>query len=82
MRKQTKQKSNVIELKKKPFVSLIALALVTIFVSGCCHGNESSRIVVSEDFLDGLLDELPAVEKCCPKTMNVISDWVAQNEPN
>lgn len=58
----------------------IALALSLISLTGCAHGVKKSTINASADFLSGLEEEIESVEQCCPYTLEVIKDWIAQNE--
>ena len=68
--------------KIRTSVFLIVLALVTIYLNGCATGGINSNLNVSENFLNGLIEEIPTIENCCPYTMEVIKDWIAQNDPN
>lgn len=38
-------------------------------------------MVVSDDFLLELKEEVPQVKECCPRTFDVIVDWIIQNGP-
>lgn len=72
-----------IRTSKNPMSALlIALAIVLIGLTGCAHGERSSRIVVSPEFMDRLIDEQERInEDEYPSTISVVDDWIIQNEP-
>ena len=60
-----------------------ALALLTIGLAGCSCGsaNSKSKMQVTPDFLDRLIEEQPGVARDYPATASVVDDWIVQNEP-
>ena len=67
-------------IRIKQGVYLTALALLVMFVTGCASGVKTN-LDVSDEFLIGLDSEIDVIYSCCPYTMEVIKDWIAQNEP-
>lgn len=81
--------------KRKQNALPIGLALLAMSLSGC-GGGVSNRINASNNFLLGLEKEITSPVPCIvdnmgndiapfdvtyPNTMEVIKDWVAQNQP-
>lgn len=71
-------------LKKLRLNSLIVLVLLTTALPGCSDGrshSKTSKIVVTEKFIDDLIAEQRIIDKCCKATASVVDDWIVQNEP-
>jgi len=63
---------------------LIALATTLIALSGCSNGAtnyQRTKIEVTHEFLDQLIEEQDGVARDYPATATVVTDWIVQNEP-
>lgn len=64
---------------------LIVHALCLIALSGCSGGAtnyQRTKIQVTPEFMDQLIDEQPGVARDYPATATVVDDWIVQNEPD
>jgi len=51
-----------------------------IFVTGCATRSKTeNNLIISKDFLVDVLEETNSLEKCCPFTLEILKDWIAQN---
>lgn len=67
-------------LKKKIKSLKIAPVLLMIFVTGCATRSKTeNNLIISKDFLVDVLEETNSLEKCCPFTLEILKDWIAQN---
>jgi len=69
----------------KTKISLTALVISLIGLSGCSNGAtnyQRTKIDVTYEFLDALIEEQEGVAREYPNTATVVDDWIVQNEPD
>lgn len=65
--------------------SLIALVICLTVLTSCKIGAtnyQRTKIKVSVEFLDVLIDEQEGVARDYPNTATVVDDWIVQNKPD